>query len=46
MKHYFLTYKLAPEEAGDVNIGDAYGHKHAESVVQSAIDDYGDFTGE
>ena len=29
MKHYFLIYKLAPEVAGDVNIKDAYGHKHA-----------------
>ena len=42
LKHYFLTYKLSPEESGDVKIGDAYDRAHAERVVQAAMDDYQD----
>lgn len=46
LRHYFLTYKLAPEQAGDVHIGDAYGREHAEQVVNAAIEDYVDEFGE
>jgi hypothetical protein len=30
MRHYFLTYKLDPEEPADVSIGEAYGLNHPE----------------
>jgi inorganic pyrophosphatase len=40
LKHYFLTYKLAPADPAEVSIGDAYGRDHAEVVVRAAIDDY------
>ena len=30
MRHYFLTYKLDPEEPADVSIGEAYGLNHAQ----------------
>ena len=46
LKHYFLTYKLAPEDAADVQIGDSYGRTHAEQVVTAAIEDYLDEFGE
>ena len=46
LKHYFLTYKLAPEHAHDVVIGDAYNRKHAETVIQAAIEDYDEEYGE
>ncbi len=42
LKHYFLTYKLAPEESGDVKIGDAYGRDRAFAVVEASIQDYND----
>ena len=42
LRHYFLTYKLAPESGSDVQIGEAYGRDHAERVVQAAIEDYAD----
>ncbi|MDH3283574.1 MAG: inorganic pyrophosphatase [Acidobacteriota bacterium] len=40
LRHYFLTYKLVPENAADVSIGDAYDRKHAETVIRAAISDY------
>ncbi|MEE9605289.1 MAG: inorganic pyrophosphatase [Candidatus Scalindua sp.] len=40
MRHYFLTYKLVPDEPNKVSIGDPYGHEHAETVIQAAIEDY------
>lgn len=40
LRHYFLTYKLVPDEPGDISIGDAYGRGHAEKVIQAAINDY------
>jgi inorganic pyrophosphatase len=42
VRHYFLTYKLAPEKPSDVSIGKAYGRAHAESVIRAAIGDYED----
>ena len=46
MRHYFLTYKLDPENPADVSIGEAYGRDHAEKVIRSAIQDYADQFGE
>lgn len=40
LKHYFLTYKLAPADPAEVSIGEAYRRDHAELVVRAAIDDY------
>jgi inorganic pyrophosphatase len=40
LRHYFLTYKLAPEHGHEVFIGEAYDRKHAEIVIQAAIEDY------
>ena len=40
LKHYFLTYKLIPEHEHEVEIGDAYNRKHAETVIRAAIKDY------
>lgn len=40
LRHYFETYKLTPETAGTVSIGDAYGRDHAEQVIRAAIEDY------
>ena len=40
LRHYFLTYKLVPEGAADVSIGEAYGRLHAEGVIEAAIVDY------
>jgi inorganic pyrophosphatase len=39
LRHYFLTYKLAPGHAS-VMIGEAYGREQAERVVRAAIEDY------
>ena len=40
LRHYFLTYKLAPEEATEISIGPAYGAGHAHAVVEAAMADY------
>lgn len=40
LRHYFLTYKLEPEESPDLSIGPAYGCDHAHAVVQAAMEDY------
>lgn len=38
--HYFSTYKLRPEHAGAVTVGEPYGRGHAEAVVKAALEDY------
>ena len=38
--HYFRTYKMQPDAPHDVKIQKAYGRKHAERVIQAAMDDY------
>ena len=38
--HYFATYKLRPEAAGSVEVGEPYGRVHAEAVVSAALEDY------
>jgi inorganic pyrophosphatase len=40
LRHYFLTYKLVPEEPSEVSIAEVYGRARAERVIQAAIDDY------
>lgn len=41
LRHYFLTYKLAPEKhTPEISIGPAYGSEHAYAVVQAAMEDY------
>lgn len=40
LKHYFLTYKLAPEREPPISIGEPYGRDHAERVVTASIEDY------
>jgi inorganic pyrophosphatase len=38
--HYFSTYKLRPECATGVSVGDPYGRAHAEAVVTASLQDY------
>jgi len=40
LMHYFLTYKLKPNEASQVSIGTPYGYTHATEVIEAAIADY------
>jgi len=40
LRHYFLTYKLAPEKTSEISIGPAYGSEHAHAVVVAAMQDY------
>lgn len=40
LRHYFLTYKLVPDQPSEISIGEAYGREHAETVIQAAIEDY------
>lgn len=42
LRHYFSTYKLRPEKAGAVTVGEPYGREHAETVVEAALADYRD----
>ena len=46
LRHYFLTYKLVPGRASDVEVGEAYGREHAEAVVRAAMQDYDEAFGE
>ncbi|RPJ42314.1 MAG: inorganic pyrophosphatase [Chloroflexi bacterium] len=40
LRHYFLTYKLAPGSTANIRINLAYGFEHAAKVIQAAIEDY------
>lgn len=47
LRHYFETYKLVPGRRPTARVLRVYGHRHAERVVQAAIDDYAEeFGGE
>lgn len=46
LTHYFLTYKMLPDIDPKVFIGEAYGKKHAEKVIEAAIKDYQEEFGE
>lgn len=45
LRHYFLTYKLLPEQEAHVSIGPAYGRDQAEAVIRAAMEDYLDAFG-
>lgn len=40
LKHYFSTYKLRPDAAPKVEVGEPYGRAHAEAVVSASLKDY------
>lgn len=40
LMHYFSTYKLRPESAKPVLVGQPYDRSHAEAVVTASLDDY------
>lgn len=40
LRHYFLTYKMAPGEASAAKIETVYGRDHALRVVEAAVLDY------
>ena len=46
LRHYFLTYKLIPEdEPPPVSVAATFGREHAVAVVRAAMDDYGEVYG-
>jgi len=45
LRHYFMTYKMVPDEIPKVVIGDAYGREHAERVILASIEDYNEVFG-
>ena len=40
LRHYFATYKTLANEKSSVSVGEPYGHAHAISVVNAAMEDY------
>jgi|SRR5579884_540700 len=40
LRHYFETYKLIPGKTSNVSIDATYDRKHAEQVIQAAMEDY------
>lgn len=40
LQHYFATYKLSKTKGSRVNIGEPYGHAHAEAVIVASLEDY------
>lgn len=42
LQHYFLTYKLVPQQRRKARIAKVYGRTHALKVVRAAIADYDD----
>ena len=46
LRHYFLTYKLIPEdEPPPVSVAATFGREHAVAVVRAAMDDYDEVYG-
>lgn len=45
LKHYFLTYKLAPDTTSTVDIPLIYGKKEAIEVIEAAVKDYDHYFG-
>ena len=46
LRHYFLTYKLIPEdEPLPVSVAATFGRKHAVAVVRAAMEDYDEVYG-
>jgi len=46
LRHYFLTYKMAPSRAASVSVESIYGQAHAIKVVEASLADYQDEYGE
>lgn len=46
LHHYFTTYKLQPGKEISVEIGPAYGAKHAHAVIEASVLDYNERYGE
>lgn len=48
LRHYFSTYKTAPQDKGErrIVVDEVYGRKQAFKVVEAAMEDYGDQFGE
>ena len=46
IRHYFLTYKLNPDVAVNVEIAMIYGVDHAHKVISASIEDYLDEYGD
>jgi len=42
LQHYFLTYKLVPQQRSRARIAKVYGRAHALKVVRAAMADYDD----
>ena len=40
LEHYFLTYKMLPDDDHTVSIEGRYGRDHAHAVVRAAMNDY------
>ena len=40
LRHYFLTYKLVPDQPSNISIDRVYSSEHAIKVVAAAIKDY------
>lgn len=40
LQHYFLTYKLKPNQQPDVTIDQTYGLEDAKKVILASLDDY------
>ena len=40
LRHYFLTYKMVPDQEALVSIGEAYGRRHAREVIRASMADY------
>ncbi|HHO56697.1 MAG TPA: inorganic pyrophosphatase [Trueperaceae bacterium] len=45
LRHYFLTYKLVPNDQVEVSIDKVYGRGHAEKVLKATMEDYIDVYG-
>jgi inorganic pyrophosphatase len=42
LQHYFLTYKLVPNERNKIRISRVYGRRHAMKVITASMQDYGE----
>jgi inorganic pyrophosphatase len=40
LRHYFLTYKMGPDDENKIQIYDTYGFEHVCQVIQAAMEDY------
>ncbi|CAB1276150.1 inorganic pyrophosphatase [Candidatus Nitrosacidococcus tergens] len=40
LRHYFVTYKMVPDQLSPVTLGKTYDRDHAFQVVQASMEDY------